>query len=59
VKDSGKGHTRHKPRAAFGKAALEEEVELPPSFKEKKSGVLQGKNSMAEWQLKEPPPSPR
>ncbi|XP_021256128.1 serine/threonine-protein kinase 36 isoform X3 [Numida meleagris] len=57
MKDSDKGHTRHKPRVAFGKAALEE-GELPASFKEKNSGVLQGKNSMVEWQLKEPPPSP-
>ncbi|XP_031446366.1 serine/threonine-protein kinase 36 isoform X2 [Phasianus colchicus] len=58
MKDSGKGHTRRKPRAAFEKAALEEE-ELLASFKEKNSGVLQGKNSMADWQLEEPPPSPR
>uniref|UniRef100_A0A8C3M1W1 non-specific serine/threonine protein kinase n=1 Tax=Chrysolophus pictus TaxID=9089 RepID=A0A8C3M1W1_CHRPC len=58
MKDSGKGHTRHKPRAAFEKAALEEE-KLPASFKEKNSDVLQGKNSMADWQLEEPPPSPR
>ncbi|XP_015724427.1 serine/threonine-protein kinase 36 isoform X2 [Coturnix japonica] len=59
MKDSGKGHTRHKPREAFGKAALEEGKELPASFQEKNSGVLQGKNSMSEWQLEEPPPSPR
>ncbi|XP_042746502.1 serine/threonine-protein kinase 36 [Lagopus leucura] len=58
MKDSGKGRTRLKPRAAFEKAALEEE-ELPASFKEKNSGGLQGKNSMAEWQLEEPIPSPR
>lgn len=57
MKDSGKGRTRLKPRAAFEKAALEEE-ELPAS-KEKNSGGLQGKNSMAEWQLEEPIPSPR
>ncbi|XP_072197896.1 serine/threonine-protein kinase 36 [Excalfactoria chinensis] len=59
MKDSGKECTRHKPRAAFGKAALEEGEELPASFQEKNLGVLQGKNSMAEWQLEEPPPSPR
>ncbi|OXB77119.1 UNVERIFIED_CONTAM: hypothetical protein H355_007766, partial [Colinus virginianus] len=58
VKDSGKGHSRHKPRAAFGKTAFEE-GELLASFKEKDSGVLQVKSSMAEWQLEECPPSPR
>ncbi|XP_065607299.1 serine/threonine-protein kinase 36 [Cyrtonyx montezumae] len=58
VKDSGKGHSRHKPRAAFGMTALEE-GELPPALKEKDSGVLQVKSSMAEWQVEERPPSPR
>ncbi|NXK54426.1 STK36 kinase, partial [Chauna torquata] len=57
TKDSGKGHTGHKPRAA-GKAALGE-GEPPAASKEKNSGVLQGKSSMAEWQLEETPPNPR
>ncbi|NXI71378.1 STK36 kinase, partial [Anseranas semipalmata] len=58
MKDSGKGHTGHKPRAAPGKAALGE-GEPPAASKEKNSGVLQGKSSTAEWQLEEPPPNPR
>uniref|UniRef100_A0A8B9DH38 non-specific serine/threonine protein kinase n=1 Tax=Anser cygnoides TaxID=8845 RepID=A0A8B9DH38_ANSCY len=57
TKDSGKGHTEHKPRAAPGKAALGE-GEPPAASKEKNSGVLQGKSSVAQWQLEEPPPNP-
>ncbi|NXC42459.1 STK36 kinase, partial [Penelope pileata] len=59
MKDSGKGHTRHKLRTAPGKAAFEEKEEPPASSKERNLGVLQGKSSMAEWQLEEPTPSPR
>ncbi|XP_035187121.1 serine/threonine-protein kinase 36 isoform X2 [Oxyura jamaicensis] len=57
AKDSAKGHTGHKPRAAPGKAALGE-GEPPAASKEKNSGVLQGKSSVAQWQLEEPPPNP-
>lgn len=35
------------------------EGEPPAASKEKNPSVLQGKSSMAEWDLKEPPPSPR
>ncbi|NWQ74793.1 STK36 kinase, partial [Columbina picui] len=58
TKNSGKGCPRHRPRAAPGKAALME-GEPPPASKEKNSNVLQGKRSMAEWELEEPPPDPR
>ncbi|XP_009980493.1 PREDICTED: serine/threonine-protein kinase 36, partial [Tauraco erythrolophus] len=58
VKDSGKGCPGHRPRAAPGKAA-HMEGEPPAASKEKNPSVLQGKSSMAEWELEEPPPSPR
>ncbi|KAM9189314.1 serine/threonine-protein kinase 36 isoform 2-T2 [Mergus octosetaceus] len=57
TKDPGKGNTGHKPRAAPGKAALGE-GEPPAASKEKNSGVLQGKSSVAQLQLEEPPPNP-
>ncbi|XP_064926766.1 serine/threonine-protein kinase 36 [Columba livia] len=57
TKNSGKGCPRHRPRAAPGKAALME-GEPPPASKEKNPIVLQGKRSMAEWELEEPPPDP-
>ncbi|XP_068543306.1 serine/threonine-protein kinase 36 isoform X6 [Anas acuta] len=57
LKDSGKGNAGHKPRAAPGKAALGE-GEPPAASKEKNSSVLQGKSSVAQRQLEEPPPSP-
>ncbi|XP_065696456.1 serine/threonine-protein kinase 36 isoform X1 [Patagioenas fasciata] len=57
TKNSGKGRPRHRPRAAPGKAALME-GEPPPASKEKNPSVLQGKSSMAEWELEEPPPDP-
>ncbi|NWH56192.1 STK36 kinase, partial [Geococcyx californianus] len=53
MKDSGKGYPGHRLRAAPGKAALEEREPLAAS-KEKKPGALQGKGSMAEWELEEP-----
>ncbi|KAF1498256.1 Serine/threonine-protein kinase 36, partial [Eudyptula minor novaehollandiae] len=58
MKDSGKGCPGHRPRAAPGKAALVE-GEPPAASKEKNPSVLQGKSSMAEWELGEPPPNPR
>ncbi|NXW95977.1 STK36 kinase, partial [Alopecoenas beccarii] len=58
MKNSGKGCPGHRPRAASGKAALME-GEPPPASKEKNPSVLQGKSSMAEWKLEEPPPDPR
>uniref|UniRef100_A0A8C3B5Y7 non-specific serine/threonine protein kinase n=1 Tax=Cairina moschata TaxID=8855 RepID=A0A8C3B5Y7_CAIMO len=57
TKDPGKGNAGHKPRAAPGKAALGE-GEPPAASKEKNSGVLQGKSSVAQRQLEEPPPNP-
>ncbi|XP_072731367.1 serine/threonine-protein kinase 36 isoform X1 [Ciconia boyciana] len=58
MKDSGKGYPGHRPREAPGKAALVE-GEPPAASKEKNPSVLQGKSSMAEWELEEPPPNPR
>ncbi|XP_059676511.1 serine/threonine-protein kinase 36 [Gavia stellata] len=58
MKDSGKGCPGHRPRAAPGKAALVE-GEPPAASKEKNPSVLQGRSSMAEWELEEPPPNPR
>ncbi|NXC76348.1 STK36 kinase, partial [Anhinga anhinga] len=58
TKDSGKGCPEHRPRAAPGKAALTE-GEPSAASKEKNPGVLQGKSSMAEWELEEPPLNPR
>ncbi|NWQ85854.1 STK36 kinase, partial [Burhinus bistriatus] len=57
TKDSGKGGPGHKPRAALRKAALREGEPLAAS-KEKNPSVLQGRSSMAEWELEEPPPNP-
>ncbi|NWX69201.1 STK36 kinase, partial [Alca torda] len=58
TKDSGKRCPEHGPRAALMKAALME-GEPPAASKEKNPSVLQGKSSMAEWDLEEPPPNPR
>ncbi|NWW99532.1 STK36 kinase, partial [Caloenas nicobarica] len=58
TKNSGKGCPGHRPRAAPGKAALME-GEPPPASKQKNPSVLQGKSSMTEWELEEPPPDPR
>ncbi|XP_074885492.1 serine/threonine-protein kinase 36 [Buteo buteo] len=58
TKDSGKGCPGHRPRAAPGKAALGEGEPLAAS-NEKNLSVLQGKSSMAEWELEGPPPNPR
>ncbi|KAM7096896.1 serine/threonine-protein kinase 36 isoform 3-T4 [Ciconia maguari] len=58
MKDSGKGYPGHRPREAPGKAALVE-GEPPAASKEKNPSVLQGKSSMTEWELEEPPPNPR
>ncbi|NXA07269.1 STK36 kinase, partial [Sapayoa aenigma] len=58
MKDSGHGYPRQRLRAAPGKAAFEEEEPLAAS-NEKNPGLLQGKNSMAEWELEESPPDPR
>ncbi|NXN65630.1 STK36 kinase, partial [Himantopus himantopus] len=58
MKDSDKGCSGHRPRAALRKAALREGEPLAAS-KEKNPSVLQGKSSMAEWDLEEPPPNPR
>ncbi|XP_010287026.1 PREDICTED: serine/threonine-protein kinase 36, partial [Phaethon lepturus] len=55
TKDSGKGCPGHRPRPAPGKALLGERE--PPSASNKNPGVLQGKSSMAEWELEEPPPN--
>ncbi|NWS68552.1 STK36 kinase, partial [Crotophaga sulcirostris] len=57
-KGSGNGCPGHRPREAPGKVALEEREPLAAS-REKKPGVLQGKSSMAEWELEGPPPNPR
>ncbi|NXX21189.1 STK36 kinase, partial [Podargus strigoides] len=58
TKDSGKGCPGHRPRAAPGKAALGEGEPLAAS-NEKNPSVLQGKSSVGEWELEEPPPSSR
>ncbi|XP_052648020.1 serine/threonine-protein kinase 36 [Harpia harpyja] len=58
TKDSGKGCPGHRPRAAPGKAALGEGDPLAAS-NEKNLSVLQGRSSMAEWELEGPPPNPR
>ncbi|KAM6132034.1 serine/threonine-protein kinase 36 [Phoenicopterus ruber ruber] len=58
AKDSGKGCPGHRPRAAPGKAALGEGEPLAASH-EKNPSVLQGRSSMAEWELEEPPLNPR
>ncbi|NXK29237.1 STK36 kinase, partial [Arenaria interpres] len=58
VKSSGKGCPGHGRRAALRKAAIMEGEPLAAS-KEKNPSVLQGKSSMAEWDLEEPPPNPR
>ncbi|NWI86658.1 STK36 kinase, partial [Pitta sordida] len=50
MKDSGNGYPRQRPRAAPGKAALEEGEPLAAS-NEKSPDLLQGKSSMAEWVL--------
>ncbi|NXL30182.1 STK36 kinase, partial [Glaucidium brasilianum] len=57
MKVSGKGCPGHRPRAAPGKAAPGK-GEPPDASKEKNPAVLQGKSSMAEWELEEPPPNP-
>ncbi|NWU76172.1 STK36 kinase, partial [Onychorhynchus coronatus] len=58
MKDSGSGHPRHRPRAAPGKATLEEGEPLAAS-NENSSGLLQEKSSMEEWELEESLPDPR
>ncbi|NXG58814.1 STK36 kinase, partial [Hemiprocne comata] len=58
MKDSGKGCPGCRPGAVPGKAAVGEGEPLSAS-NEKNPGVLQGKSSMAEWELEEPPPNPR
>ncbi|NXL55973.1 STK36 kinase, partial [Chordeiles acutipennis] len=58
TKDSGKGCPGHRLRAASGKAALGDR-EPPAASNEKNPAVLQGKSSVAEWELEEPPPDPR
>ncbi|NXP77191.1 STK36 kinase, partial [Ramphastos sulfuratus] len=55
MRDSGKGCLGHRPREATGKAALGEGD--PPAASNKNPSVLQGKSSMAEWDLEEPSPS--
>ncbi|XP_027734991.1 serine/threonine-protein kinase 36 isoform X4 [Empidonax traillii] len=57
MKDSGNGHLKHRPRAAPGKAAPEKGEPLAASS-ENNSGFLQGKSSMAEWELKDSLPDP-
>ncbi|XP_017680806.1 PREDICTED: serine/threonine-protein kinase 36 [Lepidothrix coronata] len=57
MKDSGNGHPRHRPRAGPGKAAPEEGEPLAAS-NENNSGLLQGKSSVAEWELEESLPDP-
>ncbi|NWU09047.1 STK36 kinase, partial [Cephalopterus ornatus] len=57
MKDSGNGYLRHRPREALGKAAPEE-VEPLAASSENNSGLLQGKSSMAEWELEESLPDP-
>ncbi|NXM70166.1 STK36 kinase, partial [Serilophus lunatus] len=58
VKDSGNGCPRQRSRAAPGKAALEKGEPLAAS-NEESPGLLQGKSSMAEWELEESSPDPR
>ncbi|NXN33241.1 STK36 kinase, partial [Nycticryphes semicollaris] len=58
VKNSGKGCPGHGPKGALRKAAAME-GEPPAASKEKNPSVLQGKSSVAEWELEEPPPNPR
>ncbi|XP_069717410.1 serine/threonine-protein kinase 36 isoform X4 [Phaenicophaeus curvirostris] len=58
TKDFGGGCPGHRPRAALGKAALGER-EPPSASEDKNPTVLQGKSSVAEWELEEPPPNPR
>ncbi|NXY76235.1 STK36 kinase, partial [Glareola pratincola] len=58
TKDSGKRCPGRGPRAALRKATVME-GEPPAASKEKNPTVLQGKSSMAEWKLEEPPPNPR
>ncbi|XP_010138564.1 PREDICTED: serine/threonine-protein kinase 36, partial [Buceros rhinoceros silvestris] len=58
AKDSGKGCPEHRPRAAPRKAAPGEREPLAASNRNN-PGVLQGKSSMAEWELEESPPNPR
>ncbi|NWU60786.1 STK36 kinase, partial [Pterocles burchelli] len=58
TKDSSKGCPGHRPRTGPRKAALMK-GEPPAASKEKNPCVLQGKTSMAEWELEEPPPSRR
>ncbi|NXU24122.1 STK36 kinase, partial [Thalassarche chlororhynchos] len=58
TKGSGKGCPGHRPRAAPGKAAFME-GKPPAASKKKNPSVLQGKSSMAEWELEEPPPNPQ
>ncbi|XP_014809699.1 PREDICTED: serine/threonine-protein kinase 36 isoform X4 [Calidris pugnax] len=57
-KSSGKRCPGHGPRTALRKAAVMEGEPLAAS-KEKNPSVLQGKSSVAEWDLEEPPPNPR
>ncbi|NWR26788.1 STK36 kinase, partial [Tachuris rubrigastra] len=57
IKDFGNGDPRHRPRAAPGKAAPEKGEPLAAS-NENNSGLLQGKSSMAEWELEEFLPDP-
>ncbi|XP_057286210.1 serine/threonine-protein kinase 36 isoform X1 [Pezoporus wallicus] len=57
TKAQGKGCAGHSARAAPRKAALGQGDPLAAPD-EKKPDVLQGKSIMAEWKLKEPPPSP-
>ncbi|NXS14990.1 STK36 kinase, partial [Neodrepanis coruscans] len=58
MKDSGNGYRRQRPRAAPGKAALEDGEPLAAS-NEKNPGLLQGESSMAEWELEESSPDSR
>ncbi|NXY50127.1 STK36 kinase, partial [Ceuthmochares aereus] len=58
TKEFGDGCPGHVPRAAPGKAALGEREPLSSS-EDKNPSVLQGKSSVAEWELEEPPPNPR
>ncbi|XP_030341350.1 serine/threonine-protein kinase 36 isoform X2 [Strigops habroptila] len=58
TKAQGRGCAGHRPRAAPGKAALGQ-GDPPAASSKKKPGVLQGKSSIAERELEEPPPNPR
>ncbi|NXE14847.1 STK36 kinase, partial [Lophotis ruficrista] len=58
TEDSGKGCPGHRLRTAPGKAVLGDREPLTAS-KEKNLSVLQGKSSMADWDLEEPPLNPR